>query len=95
MAISLTDKNMWHLIFEKTSLPEPDVHSPSGHRKKLALWQTLNLAGSELQLGEKESIEDTARVLGRMFDGIEYRGFDHSYVEELAEHSGVPVWETD
>ena len=39
------------------------------------------LAGSELQLGEKESIEDTARVLGRMFDGIEYRGFEQSFVE--------------
>ena len=61
-----------------------------GTRKRGAL--ATYLAGSELQLGEKESIEDTARVLGRMFDGIEYRGFDHSYVEELAEHSGVPVW---
>lgn len=50
------------------------------------------LAGSELQLGEKESIEDTARVLGRMFDGIEFRGFDHEFVETLAEYSGVPVW---
>ncbi len=50
------------------------------------------LAGSELQLGEKESIEDTARVLGRMFDGIEFRGFDHDFVEALAEYSGVPVW---
>lgn len=50
------------------------------------------LAGSELQLGEKESIEDTARVLGRMFDGIEFRGFDHEFVEALAEYSGVPVW---
>lgn len=50
------------------------------------------LAGSELQLGEKESIEDTARVLGRMFDGIEFRGFEHEFVEALAEYSGVPVW---
>lgn len=50
------------------------------------------LAGSELQLGEKESIEDTARVLGRMFDGIEFRGFDHEFVEALAAYSGVPVW---
>ena len=49
------------------------------------------LAGSELQLGEKESIEDTARVLGRMFDGIEFRGFDHDFVEALAEYSGVPA----
>lgn len=50
------------------------------------------LAGSELQLGEKESIEDTARVLGRMFDGIEFRGYEHEFVEALAEHSGLPVW---
>lgn len=44
------------------------------------------------QMGKKESIEDTAKVLGRMFDGIEYRGFDQSIVEDLAEHAGVPVW---
>ncbi len=44
------------------------------------------------QMGKKESIPDTARVLGRMFDGIEYRGFDQSIVEELAEFAGVPVW---
>ena len=50
------------------------------------------LSGNEIQLGHKESIEDTARVLGRMFDGIEFRGFRHSHVEALAEYSGVPVW---
>ena len=44
------------------------------------------------QMGKKESIADTARVLGRMYDGIEYRGFGQSIVEELAEYSGVPVW---
>ena len=44
------------------------------------------------QMGKKESIEDTARVLGRFFDGIEYRGYDQSIVETLAEYSGVPVW---
>lgn len=44
------------------------------------------------QIGKKESIKDTARVLGRMYDGIEYRGFDQSIVECLAEYSGVPVW---
>ena len=44
------------------------------------------------QIGKKESIVDTARVLGRMFDGIEYRGFGQEIVEELAEYSGVPVW---
>lgn len=50
------------------------------------------LAGSEIQLGHKESIEDTARVLGRMFDGIEFRGFSQAHVEALAKYSGVPVW---
>ena len=44
------------------------------------------------QIGKKESIADTARVLGRMFDGIEYRGFGQEIVEELAHHAGVPVW---
>ena len=44
------------------------------------------------QLGKKESIADTARVLGRMFDGIEYRGFEQKRVETLAEYAGVPVW---
>jgi len=50
------------------------------------------LSGNEIQLGHKETIEDTARVLGRMFDGIEFRGFKHRSVEILAESSGVPVW---
>lgn len=50
------------------------------------------LSGSEIQLGHKESIEDTARVLGRMFDGLEFRGFEHEYAVILAETSGVPVW---
>lgn len=44
------------------------------------------------QIGKKESLEDSAKVLGRFFDGIEYRGFDQKLVEQLAEHSGVPVW---
>ncbi len=44
------------------------------------------------QMGKKESLEDTAKVLGRLYDGIEYRGFEHSIVEKLAEYSGVPVW---
>ncbi len=44
------------------------------------------------QMGKKESLEDTAKVLGRFYDGIEYRGFKQSVVEELAKHSGVPVW---
>lgn len=50
------------------------------------------LAGNEIQLGHKESIEDTARVLGRMFDGIEFRGFKQEHVDALARYSGVPVW---
>ena len=50
----------------------------------------LDPSGS--QIGKKESIADTARVLGRMFDGIEYRGFGQDIVEELAEYAGVPVW---
>lgn len=50
------------------------------------------LGKDDIQLGHKESVEDTARVLGRMFDGIEFRGFKHSTVEMLAEYAGVPVW---
>ena len=50
------------------------------------------LGKNDIQLGKKESVEDTARVLGSMFDGIEFRGFKQSTVEQLAEFSGVPVW---
>ncbi|REH75455.1 ornithine carbamoyltransferase [Staphylococcus felis] len=50
------------------------------------------LGQNDIQLGKKESVEDTAKVLGRMFDGIEFRGFSQEMVEELAEYSGVPVW---
>ena len=50
------------------------------------------LGRDDIQLGHKESVEDTARVLGRMFDGIEFRGFKHETVEKLAKYSGVPVW---
>ncbi len=50
------------------------------------------LGKSDLQFGKKESVKDTARVLGRMFDGIEFRGFSHRTVEELAQWAGVPVW---
>ncbi len=50
------------------------------------------LGPSGSQMGKKESIADTARVLGRMYDGIEYRGFGQELVEELAKHAGVPVW---
>ncbi len=50
------------------------------------------LGKGDIQLGKKESIADTAKVLGRMFDGIQFRGFKHETVEELAKYSGVPVW---
>ena len=50
------------------------------------------LGKNDIHLGGKEDVKDTARVLGRMFDGIEYRGFKQSMVEELAEYAGVPVW---
>lgn len=50
------------------------------------------LSKNDIQLGYKESVEDTARVLGRMFDGIEFRGFHQDTVEKLAKYSGVPVW---
>lgn len=50
------------------------------------------LGKGDIQLGKKESVKDTARVLGRMFDGIEFRGFSQDVVEELGEYAGVPVW---
>jgi ornithine carbamoyltransferase len=50
------------------------------------------LGKADIQLGKKETVADTARVLGRMFDGIQYRGFAHDMVESLAAHAGVPVW---
>ena len=50
------------------------------------------LGKGDIQLGKKETVKDTARVLGRMFDGIEFRGFKHETVEELAKWAGVPVW---
>ena len=50
------------------------------------------LGKDDIQLGKKESVADTARVLGRMFDGIQFRGFKHETVEVLAEYAGVPVW---
>jgi len=50
------------------------------------------LGKGDIQLGKKESVADTARVLGRMFDGIQFRGFAHQTVETLAAHAGVPVW---
>ena len=75
------------LIFEKTSTRtrcsfEVAVLDEGGHATFL----------SNSQMGKKESIEDTAKVLGRMYDGIEFRGFKQETVEALAKYSGVPVW---
>lgn len=84
----LTGKNI-ALIFEKTSTRTRCAFETAAH--DLGMHVTyLDPSGS--QIGKKESIKDTARVLGRMFDGIEYRGFGQEIVEELAEYAGVPVW---
>ena len=77
------------LIFEKTSTRTRCAFEVAA--ADLGMHSTyLDPTGS--QIGKKESIADTARVLGRMYDGIEYRGFGQSLVEELARHAGVPVW---
>ena len=85
---NLKDKNIV-LLFEKTSTRtrcsfEVAAHDEGAH--------VTYLDPGNSQMGKKESLEDTAKVLGRFFDGIEYRGFDQSVVEELAKHSGVPVF---
>ena len=77
------------LLFEKTSTRTRSSFEVAGH--DLGLGVTCLDSGSS-QMGKKESVADTARVLGRMYDGIEYRGFKQSDVEKLAELSGVPVW---
>ena len=85
---ALTGKNI-ALIFEKTSTRTRCSFEVAAH--DLGMHVTyLDPSGS--QIGKKESIADTARVLGRMFDGIVYRGFGQDIVEELAEYAGVPVW---
>ena len=77
------------LIFEKTSTRTRCAFEVAA--SDLGMHPTyLDPTGS--QLGKKESIADTARVLGRMYDGIEYRGYGQEIVEELAAHAGVPVW---
>lgn len=77
------------LIFEKTSTRTRCSFEVAA--KDLGMATTyLDISGS--QIGKKESIADTARVLGRMFDGIEYRGYGQEIVEELAEYANVPVW---
>ena len=77
------------LLFEKTSTRTRCSFEVAG--MDLGMGVTYLDPGSS-QMGKKESIEDTARVLGRMYDGIEYRGYDQSIVEDLAANAGVPVW---
>ena len=77
------------LIFEKTSTRTRCAFEVAAHDLGMGVTY-LDPSGS--QIGKKESIPDTARVLGRMFDGIEYRGFGQAIVEELAAYAGVPVW---
>ena len=77
------------LIFEKTSTRTRSSFETAAHDLGMG---TTYLDPKSSQIGKKESIEDTARVLGRMFDGIEYRGYGQEIVESLAEHSRVPVW---
>ena len=84
----LTGKNIC-LIFEKTSTRTRCSFEVAAHDLGM---QTTYLDPSASQMGRKESVRDTARVLGRMYDGIEYRGYGQKIVEELAEYAGVPVW---
>ena len=84
----LTGKNIC-LLFEKTSTRTRCAFEVAG--RDLGMGVTY-LDPASSQMGAKESIEDTARVLGRMYDGIEYRGFSQDIVEELSAMAGVPVW---
>ena len=77
------------LIFEKTSTRTRCSFEVAAHDLGMG---TTYLDPSGSQIGKKESIADTARVLGRIYEGIEYRGFGQKVVEELAAHAGVPVW---
>ncbi len=77
------------LIFEKSSTRTRCAFEVSAHDQGAHVTY-LDPSGS--QLGKKESVKDTARVLGRMFDGIEYRGFSQETVETLGQYAGVPVW---
>lgn len=77
------------LIFEKTSTRTRCSFEVAAHDMGMG---TTYLDPSGSQIGKKESIADTARVLGRIYDGIEYRGFGQEIVEELAKYAGVPVW---
>lgn len=84
----LTGKNI-ALIFEKDSTRTRCAFEVAAHDQGA---HVTYLGPSGSQIGKKESMKDTARVLGRMFDGIEYRGFAQEIVEELAQYAGVPVW---
>lgn len=77
------------LLFEKTSTRTRCAFEVAGY--DLGMGVTF-LDPQSSQMGHKESIKDTARVLGRMYDGIEYRGFSQDIVQELADYAGVPVW---
>lgn len=77
------------LLFEKTSTRTRCSFEVAG--RDLGMGVTYLDPGSS-QMGKKESIADTARVLGRLYDGIEYRGFSQKVVEEMAKYAGVPVW---
>ena len=77
------------LIFEKTSTRTRCAFEVAAHDLGMS---TTYLDPSGSQMGKKESLADTARVLGRMFDGIEYRGYGQQIVEDLSRFSGVPVW---
>ena len=77
------------LIFEKTSTRTRSAFTVAG--QDLGMNVTY-LGAGDIQLGKKESVVDTAKVLGSMFDGIEYSGFKQEDVEDLAKYSGVPVW---
>lgn len=77
------------LIFEKTSTRTRSAFEVGAHDQGAHVTY-IGPEGS--QIGHKESMKDTARVLGRMFDGIEYRGFGQERIETLARHAGVPVW---
>lgn len=84
----LVGKNI-ALIFEKASTRTRCAFEVAAFDQGA---QVSYLGPSASQIGEKESIKDTAKVLGRMYHGIEYRGFGQSVVEQLGEHAGVPVW---
>ena len=77
------------LLFEKTSTRTRCSFEVAA--RDLGMGVTFLNPGSS-QMGKKESLQDTAKVLGRLFDGIEYRGYKQSVVEDLAKYSGVPVW---